>query len=170
MTYQLTPVPYSLGTSDGFLGKTNKVKGLEYLTKDMIDEYPANTGNLLIMDRYAIYHMMTEISDTFQGACEKVFKMIPGSCDVVFSTDMYAENSIKSLERVRRGCGDTLLIKGPSMKRPQDLKRYLSNDKNKEQFTEMILKVWSDDSFSEVLNDRQVVLCENLLVYIFCFF
>ena len=168
MTYQLTPVPYSLGTSDGFLGKTNKAKGLEYLTKDMVDEYPANTGNLLIMDGNAIYHMMTEIPDTFRGACEKVFKMIPGSCDVVFSTDMYAENSIKSLERVRRGCGDTLLIKGPSMKRPQDWKSFLSNDKNKEQFTEMILKVWSDDSFSEVLNDWQVVLCENSLVYIYC--
>ena len=70
MTYQLTPVPYSLGTSDGFLGKTNKAKGLEYLTKDMVDEYPANTGNLLIMDGNAIYHMMTKIPDTFRGACD----------------------------------------------------------------------------------------------------
>ena len=33
MKYQLTPIPYSLGTIDGFLNKTNKAKGVEYLTK-----------------------------------------------------------------------------------------------------------------------------------------
>ena len=29
MTYQLTHVPYCLGTTDEFLGKTNKAKGFE---------------------------------------------------------------------------------------------------------------------------------------------
>ena len=60
MTYQLTPVPYSLATTDGFLGKTNKAKGLEYLTKNILDRHPSNNKeNLLIMDGNAIYHMMT---------------------------------------------------------------------------------------------------------------
>ena len=114
--------------------------------------------------------MMTEIPDTFRGASEKVFKIIPGTSDVVFSTDMYVENSIKSLERIRRGCGDTMLIKGPSMKRPQDWKNFLSNDKNKEQLTDMILKVWSSDGFSEVLKDRKVNIKENcVFIYlIYC--
>ena len=110
------------------------------------------------MDGNAVYHMMTEIPDTFKAASEKVFKMIPGSHDVIFSTDMYAEHSIKAQERVRRGCGDPILIKGPAMKRPQDWKNFLANDKNKEQFTDMILNVWSSDSFAATLGDRKVYL------------
>ena len=158
MTYQLTPVPYCLGTIDGFLGKTNKAKGFDYLTKDIQDcLLPNQNENLLIMDGNSIYHMMKEIPDTFKGASEKVFKMIPGSCDIVFSTDMYTKNSIKTMERARRGCGDEILVKGPSMKRPQNWKNFLSNTKNKEQFTDMILKVWSDDSFSALLKDRKVI-------------
>ena len=43
------------------------------------------------------------------------------------------------------------------MKRPQNWKNFLNNDKNKEQFTDMILKVWSDDSFSVLLKDRKVI-------------
>ena len=66
-------------------------------------------------------------------------------------------NSIKTMERVRRGCGDEILVKGPSMRRPHNWKNFLNNDKNKEQFTDMILKVWSDDSFSVLLKDRKVI-------------
>ena len=35
LKYQLIPIPYSLGTIDGFLNKTNKAKGVEYLTKNI---------------------------------------------------------------------------------------------------------------------------------------
>ena len=37
MTYQLTPVPYSLGTADGFLAKTDKSTAFHYLTKTVED-------------------------------------------------------------------------------------------------------------------------------------
>jgi hypothetical protein len=33
--YPLTPVPYSIATSDGFLNKTDKSKGYHFLTKDV---------------------------------------------------------------------------------------------------------------------------------------
>ena len=42
MTYQLTPVPYSLGTPDGALCKTNKAGGFVFLTKD-IKDYETST-------------------------------------------------------------------------------------------------------------------------------
>ena len=37
MTYPLTPVPFSIGTADGFLAKTDKSKSFQYLTKDCED-------------------------------------------------------------------------------------------------------------------------------------
>ena len=75
-----------------------------------------------------------------------------------FSVQICMPNTIKAQERVRRGCGDAILIKGPAMKRPQDWKNFLANDKNKEQFTDMILNVWSSDSFAVTLGDRKVYL------------
>ena len=37
MQFQLTPVPYCLGTPDGFLAKTNKAKAFQFLTKETHD-------------------------------------------------------------------------------------------------------------------------------------
>ncbi len=35
MRYPLTPVPYSIAIADGYFAKTDKAKGLHYLTKDI---------------------------------------------------------------------------------------------------------------------------------------
>jgi hypothetical protein len=37
LAYPLTPVPYNIATSDGFLSKTDKSKGYHFLTKDVED-------------------------------------------------------------------------------------------------------------------------------------
>ena len=51
MTYQLTPVPYCLGTPDGFMNKTNKALGMKEITSDMNDsEQPLQERTLLIID------------------------------------------------------------------------------------------------------------------------
>ena len=140
------------------MNKTNKALGMKELTSDMDDcEQPHQERTLLIVDGNAVFHSLVEIPDTLKGVCEKIFDMIPGSSDVIFSTDMYESDSIKSTERKRRGCGDKLLIKGPAMKRPADWKGFLSNDDNKKQFTNVLVKVWSDDSFSSHLKDCQVM-------------
>ena len=83
--------------------------------------------------------------------------MIPGTNDVIFSTDMYRTNSVKSLERRLRGCGEKFLLSGPSMKRPADWKGFLSNNENKQQLANILVKVWSEDSFVSHLKDRQVI-------------
>ena len=102
MKFQLTPVPPCLGTADSFLNKTNKATGFNFLTKDFEnDTYPDQNTSLNIIDGNALFHCMTEIPDTFKGVCEKVFSMIPLTCDVVFSTDSYSKKSIKSMERRR---------------------------------------------------------------------
>ena len=110
----------------------------------------------MVLDGNAVYHSLVEIPDTLKGICQKIFNTIPGTSDVIFSTDMYDSESIKSTERKRRGCGEKLLIKGPAMKRPADWKGFLTNDENKKQFTNVLVKVWSDDSFLSLLKDRKV--------------
>ena len=104
----MTPVLYCLGIADGFLGKTNKAKGFDYCTKSIPDcSLPNHNENLLIVDGNATYHMMTEIPDTFKGASEMVFKMTPGSCDAVYSTDMYVKNQSKPWKEL----GEVVVIK-----------------------------------------------------------
>ena len=65
--------------------------------------------------------------------------------DVVFSTDSYLPNFIKSMERARTGSSPKLIIKGGNTRRPADWKKFLKNDENKQQFMEIILKVWNSD-------------------------
>ena len=72
MRFQLTPVPYSLGTADGHLAKTNKAKGFQYITKDVEDvRPPLKEDTLLIMDGDALFHSMTEIHGQSRGGCPR---------------------------------------------------------------------------------------------------
>ena len=66
MKYQLTPVPYSLGSCDGFLGKTNKAKGMNYITQEVSNSAsPEATGTLLIVNGNAVFHSLSELPETF---------------------------------------------------------------------------------------------------------
>ena len=50
---------------------------------------------------------------------------------MIFSTNMYYPDSVKSMERRRRGSEDKLIIKGANTKKPKCWKEFLSNDENK---------------------------------------
>ena len=96
MAFQLTPIPYCLGTPDGFMNKTNKATGLKTLTIGVDDSgQPPQTETLLVVDGNALYHCIKDIPDTLKGVAEKIFTMIPGTSDVIFSTDTYDKKSIK---------------------------------------------------------------------------
>ena len=57
MKYQLTPVPSCIGTPDGYLGKTNKAKGLNYLPKEIeTAEQPSKGKPLQMRCGNAMYH------------------------------------------------------------------------------------------------------------------
>ena len=115
MTYPLTPVPFSIGTPDGFLAKTDKSKSFQYLTKDCEDApVPAPESTLVVYDENAYFYYLKEIPANFSKICDKIFGMMSTTADAVFSTDMYSPNSVKSMERERRGCSDKLIIKGSS--------------------------------------------------------
>ena len=168
MKYQLTPVPYCIGTSDGYLGKTNKAKGYQHLTKEEADyQNSSKEDTLLIVDGNAVFHCLTEVPDTFKCICEKIFKIIPGKSDFIFSTDTYSSDSIKEMERKRRGLGEVFLVKSGNMKRPADWKGFLSNNQNKQRLAQILLEVWSQNSFASNLLNRKVMINVLILFYIY---
>lgn len=46
-----SPVPFSIGTTDGYLAKTDKSKGLKYLSEGLdLANIPAQTENFLVIE------------------------------------------------------------------------------------------------------------------------
>ena len=92
----------------------------------------SNDKTYNIKDRNAIFFCMKEVPATFKQICEKIYHAsIVGKSDLLFSTDIYNENSIKSLERTSRGSGQKRIMKGKSAKRPENSNSFLTNDSNK---------------------------------------
>ena len=102
--------------------KTEKSKRFTYLTEELDDfTVISNAKTLNIKDRNAIFHCMKEVPATLKQICENIYDVsIVGKSDLLFSTDMYNGNSIKSLERTSRGSGQKRIIKGKSTKRPEN--------------------------------------------------
>ena len=63
---------------------------------------------------------MKEVPATFRQISEKIVDVSTArKSSVLFSTDMYQENSVKSLEKSARGGGEERIIQGESTKRPE---------------------------------------------------
>ncbi|CAH1109880.1 unnamed protein product [Psylliodes chrysocephalus] len=69
--------------------------------------------------------------------------------------------SIKNIERLRRGCGDTFLIKGPKTKIPRDWKKFLGNGKNKEQLVNLLHNEWKQDKYAHHFHGKKLYLSHN---------
>ena len=160
MMYCLTPIPYCIGTADGYLAKGDKSKSFANISKDIVNANPVQTNCLTVEDGNAIFYQLKPIPDTFKKIAVKVFDTVARG-DVLFSTDMYTADSVKNLERQRRGCGEKLIVKGESTKKPCDWKDFLSNSINKEQLIQLIHRVWSTDEFRTKMNGRKFVMVKN---------
>lgn len=161
MKYSLTPVPYSIGTSDNFFAKTDKSKGLHYLLKDVDNSQPpASNKTLIVEDGNAAFYYLKEIPANFKEIGIKIFNAL-SSNDVVFSTDMYKPDSVKSSEWTRRGCAEKRIIKGGKTKKPRDWKQFLTNDENKKQLIELLLDVWSEHDMAKRLHGRKVIFIKE---------
>ena len=116
------PVPSAIGTEDGFLLKTNKATGFEYLTKGIEDPYiPPDEDTLNIEDGNITFYSMKEVPATFRKINEKIFDVSTArKPSVSFSTDMYQNNSVNSLQRSAKGSGEERIIQGESTKRPKN--------------------------------------------------
>ena len=157
LTYPLTPVPYCLATGDGFLAKTDKSKAFHHVSKNIGDAtLPPVDKMLTIYDGNATFYYIKDLPANFKLICQKVFSLVSKG-DIIFSTDSYNPDSIKSMERQRRGTTEKLIIKGENTKRPKDWKAFLANDSNKKQFIDLLIKEWSKDEYAAKLQGRQVI-------------
>ena len=144
MQYPLCTVPFSLGTPDGHLSKNNKATGMNYVLKtaNFQNSYPLRDDKqIIIQDGNALFDTIREVPGTFREICYKIFDMLPKHTDVIFSTDMYISDSIKSSEWQLRGTGDKFIIHSELTKKPADWKLFLCNDENKKQLAELLLSV-----------------------------
>ena len=109
----------------------------------------------MIEDGNAIFYFLKDLPPTFKEICGRIFDMVVRKSDVVFSTDMYLETSVKSMERMSRGDSEKLILKGENTKKPADWKRFLSHDENKKQLIQMLCRVWEGDNYSAKLQGKK---------------
>ena len=135
MSFSLTPVPLSIGKSDGMLLKTNEAKGMHYLLRSQSSpEKPDENFTLVTEDGKALIYALKDISLNFKEIYLKLFAMVSSkTCYMIFSTDIYHPDSAKSMERRARGSEYKLIIKGANTKKQKCWKEFLSNDENKQQ-------------------------------------
>ena len=168
MTYSLTPVPHSLGTPDGYMAKTNKAAAVHFLTRDVNDATQPDRESkevLFIEDGNAHFHTLKDVPSTFKQISLKLLEQIGQKQNVIFSTDMYVEDSIKSQERLRRGCSEKILLEGINTRKPADFKGFLQNDENKKQLCKLMLDVWTCPEAAQRLVGRMIILIVEGVAY-----
>ena len=153
MRYSLAPVPHSLGTPDGFFSKTNKAAMLHFLLEDTLDDVPYPKDAIYIQDGMALWYSLINLQPTCGGICLQVLDHMASKNNFIFSTDSYQQDSIKAQERLRRGSSEKFILDGPASRKPTDFKLFLSNEDNKIQLCQLLLKVWgSREAVSRLKN------------------
>ena len=171
MTYPINDVPCAFGTPDGFFNKTNKATIVHHLSDDHLTQDPQTTSDndiFYIEDGNAFFHSMTNIPNTFKEIGLKILDSTAHKKNVIFSTDDYHENSIKSLELKRRAGEaehEVLVLSGENMKRPLDFKLFLQTGVNKIAFCKLLLQIFRADYTVKRLAGRNFVFVVQGKVY-----
>ena len=126
---------------------------MELIAKDLDDDpFPPDNETLVIEDRNTIFYSSAR---EFQGNCRKDFPHHGKKTFGIFSTDMCHQNSVKAVEKLRRGSVAKLIVGGENTKKPKEWKSFLANNENKKQLIEALLAVWSSDSFKDNIREAQ---------------
>ena len=103
--------PWALSTPDSCPLKTDKSSLLHAIEKDFVLlERPKNAVN--VVDAGGLIQSLSSIPETYEDLCLQIFNCLPQSDRVDFVCDDYQANSIKSIERRRRGIGVEITVKG----------------------------------------------------------
>jgi hypothetical protein len=128
------------------------------LTKDVEDVPPSPDDKTLVIENgNAAFYYLKDLPPNFRDICARLFDMVVRKSDIIFSTDMYLENSIKSMERKRRGCSEKLIVTGENTITAPDWKIFLGNEENKKQLIELLCRVWSTDNVAPKLLGKNVI-------------
>uniref|UniRef100_A0A0L8H5U3 Uncharacterized protein n=1 Tax=Octopus bimaculoides TaxID=37653 RepID=A0A0L8H5U3_OCTBM len=115
--------------------------GFKHVVKECDDaQLPDPRQSVIIDDGDAVFHCLREILQTF------------------VSSDMYKEDSVKGVERNRRGVGDKLILCDKKTKRSKDWKIFLANDENKRQFIQLLLSTCRSGFSADILTGHEMVL------------
>lgn len=164
MTYSLTPVPHCLGTPDGFMSKTNKAVAVHHVTRHVsIAAIPPSVAGktIYIEDGNAHFHTLKDIKPTFDLISLQILDRLSNKSDIIFSTDSYRTQSIKSQERLRRGKSERFVVEGFNQRKPADFRMFLQNDENKMQFINMLERVWGSPCAASRLNGKNLLLVND---------
>ena len=157
MTYPLTPARCSIATANDYLAKTDKVKGFNHIMKDCSNAAsPPIPETLTVLDGNAYFYLLKDLPANFGQICSKAFDLLGKTGVVIFSTGQYCPDSINSVERRCRGCGEKLVLKGDATKRPADWKSFLANENNKFQFIRLLPKTWCSDKYAARLHEEDL--------------
>ena len=115
---------------------------LHYLLGNAEEEISYPNDAIHIQDGNALFHTLMNIPPTFGDICLQVLDQMMIKKNYVFSTDSYFAESIKGQERLHRGTSQRYLIQGPATRKPTDFKLFLTNDENKTQLCQLLLRVW----------------------------
>ncbi|XP_033987161.1 uncharacterized protein LOC117483109 [Trematomus bernacchii] len=148
-----------LGTPDGFFSKTNKAALLHYNLEDTTPkDLPYPKDALFIQDGMALLHVLTNLPPTCGEICLQVLDQMVAKKHFLFSTDSYHPGSIKAQERLRRGSSEKIILAGPATRKPYDFKMFLTNDDNKKQLCQLLLRVWSDQQAASRLERTEMAV------------
>ena len=134
MEYALATVPWALGTADGMPIKTDKAVLMHNLEDASAYKSPTmERSKIHVLDGNALLHSLGNIPETFGELAKKCFTSIPRASKIHFITDIYKNDSIKSIERLRRrnSYGYSILLFHRMMKTPRVWKEFLKNEDNK---------------------------------------
>ena len=141
LTYPLAPVSLPLDCSGDGMRKTNKSKLFDALGPLDNKEVGrcSNSENYYVIDLAATSRTAKNLPATFEDLAMKLLHHIPATYKVVyFECDTYKANSIKGVERKKRGNSKVLLLRSSKMKVPKDFQNFLNNGTNKERLFELI--------------------------------
>ena len=122
---------------------------MNFITKEVdseeLPEEPSKT--LFVEDGNALFYSIKS-QKTFEEVSKSLFCMATaGNRDnVVFSTDSYNKDSVKSMERLRRGAGEKYVIQGTRTRRPENWPSFLKSDDNKVQLINILQRSWPPTS------------------------
>jgi hypothetical protein len=109
-----------------------------------------------ITDGNALFHSVVRLPNTFGEFAKVIFQCLPMATVVHFVTDTYKADSIKNIERARRGDAPTFQIGGSMTVMPKEFTKFLSNAANKKQLIKLILNEWKTDKYAPYLVNRSI--------------
>ena len=113
-----------------------------------------NSVSAFVADLMAGIQQLTGISGTYEDLTWKYLNTLPvGYPRVDILADTYRDNSIKAVERSKRGSSDPITIRTSKSIIPSDVNIILRNGKNKTRMIELILEVM----------ERNILKCLDIL-------